>query len=228
MTTGDASSSEPSGHRPPGQEGTAAAPGPAPQWQPGGGQPGGGQPGGEQQSYPPPGYQAPGYPPPDAGHPPPGYQAPGYQPGYPQGPGYQQQPGYPQGPYQQQMPYQGGYQVPPGGALSPQDEKNWILAAHLSPLIGMIFGLSFVGPLIVMLVQGPKSPAVRAHAVESLNFNLSILIYFVASVILTFVLIGIFTMIAVGIVWLVFTIMAAVKASNGEFYRYPLTIRMVS
>jgi uncharacterized protein len=204
MTTGDATSSEPSGHRPPGQDGPAAAPGPAPRWQPGA----------DQQPYPPPGYQAPdqapGCPPPGAAYPP------------PPGSGYQQGPDY------QQAPYQGGYQVPPGGALSPQDEKNWILAAHLSSLIGMIFGLSFVGPLIVMLVQGPKSPAVRAHAVESLNFNLSILIYFVASLILSFILIGFFTMIAVGVVWLVFTIIASVKAGNGEFYRYPLTIRMVT
>lgn len=224
MTPGDATPSEPSGHRSPGPDGSSASPGPAPQWQPGG----------DQQPYPSPGYQAPGpqpsgfqapgYPPPGAAYPPPG---PGYPPpgaGYPPpAAGYQQGYGY------QQAPYQGGYQVGPGGgALSPQDEKTWILAAHLSPLIGMFFGLSFVGPLVVMLVQGPKSPAVRAHAVESLNFNLSVLIYFVASVILTFVLIGIVTMIVVGILWLVFTIMAAVKAGNGEFYRYPLTIRMVS
>jgi hypothetical protein len=213
MTTGDATSPEPSGHRPPGSDGAAttpgpaAAPGPAPQWQPGA----------DQQAYPPPGHQAPGYPPPGPAYPPPG-------------PGYQPPPGY-QGGYQQ-APYQGGYQVPPGGALSPQDEKNWILAAHLSPLIGMIFLLSFVGPLIVMLVQGPKSPAVRAHAVESLNFNLSVLIYSVVGWVLSatvfLIFIGLPLLIVVGILWLVFTIMASVKASNGEFYRYPLTIRMVT
>ncbi|MGI8817011.1 MAG: DUF4870 domain-containing protein [Pseudonocardia sp.] len=134
------------------------------------------------------------------------------------GPGYQGYP--PPGP-----PYQG----PPGtGALSPQDERTWAMAAHLSALIGMIIGLSFVGPLVVMLVQGPKSPYVWANAVEALNFNLSILIYGIVSSVLIVLLIGIPMLFAVGIAWLVFTIIAGVKTSNGEPYRYPLTIRLVT
>ncbi|MBA2324864.1 MAG: DUF4870 domain-containing protein [Pseudonocardiales bacterium] len=102
------------------------------------------------------------------------------------------------------------------------------MAAHLSALIGMIIGLSFVGPLVVMLVQGPKSPYVWANAVEALNFNLSILIYGIVSSVLIVLLIGIPMLFAVGIAWLVFTIIAGVKTSNGEPYRYPLTIRLVT
>jgi uncharacterized Tic20 family protein len=144
-------------------------------------------------------------PPPDHGYGQGGYPPPGYQ-------GYQQ------------APYQGGY----GGALSPQDERTWILLAHLSGVAGPFLWVSFIGPLIVMLVQGPKSPTVRAHAVEALNFNLSMLIYMAVSTLLTVILIGIVGMIAVGVVWLLFAVIAAVKVGQGEAYRYPLTIRMVS
>jgi uncharacterized Tic20 family protein len=64
--------------------------------------------------------------------------------------------------------------------------------------------------------------------VESLNFQISVLIYAIISAILLLLLIGFILLPAVGIFWLVFTIIGSVRASNGEDYRYPLTIRMVS
>jgi len=92
----------------------------------------------------------------------------------------------------------------------------------------MLVGLSFLGPLIVMVTQGNKSAWVRRQAVESLNFQLSMLIYAVVSAVLILVLIGIFLLIAVGLAALIMPIIASVKVSNGEDYRYPLTIRMVN
>ena len=68
---------------------------------------------------------------------------------------------------------------------------------------------------------------VRAHAVESLNFNLTWLLYAVIGVVLAFLLIGIPILIALGIAYLVLVIIASVRANNGEFFRYPLTIRFV-
>jgi hypothetical protein len=68
---------------------------------------------------------------------------------------------------------------------------------------------------------------VRAHAVESLNFNLTWLLYAVVAVVLAFLLIGIVILIALGIAYLVLVIIASVRANNGEFFRYPLTIRFV-
>jgi uncharacterized protein len=111
--------------------------------------------------------------------------------------------------------------------------RMWALAAHLSALVSLAVGLPFVGPLIVYLVKR-DDPFVRRHAAESLNFNLSVLIYAfvlgVVTVILMFVLVGfllipLFAVLAIG--WLVLVIMASVRASAGEEYRYPLTIRMV-
>lgn len=137
-------------------------------------------------------------------------------------------PPYPQQPYGQQ-PYPPQYAPPPApGVLSPSEERTWAGAAHWSALVASLVGLSFLGPLVIMVTQGNKSPFVRRHAVESLNFQLSILIYVIVSAILILVIIGFFLLIGVGLMWLILTIMATIKASNGEDYRYPMTIRMVS
>ena len=80
----------------------------------------------------------------------------------------------------------------------------------------------------MLLVKGNDSPWVRRQSVESLNFQISILIYAIVSAVLIIVLVGLILLPIVGIGWLVFTIIGSVKASNGEDYRYPLTIRMVS
>ncbi|MDN4174411.1 DUF4870 domain-containing protein [Nocardioides sp. SOB77] len=136
---------------------------------------------------------------------------------------------YNQQPYGQQPPGQPPYQQPYGGSgPSNPDERTWGGAAHWSALIGAFVALAFLGPLLVMLVKGNQSAYVRAQAVESLNFQLSILIYGIVSFVLAFVLIGFLLLPIVGLIWLVFTIIGSVKASNGELYRYPLTIRMVS
>ncbi|WP_372729098.1 DUF4870 domain-containing protein [Nocardioides sp.] len=108
------------------------------------------------------------------------------------------------------------------------DEITWGGAAHWSALVAAFVALSFLGPLVVLLTKGNESAYVRRQAVESLNFQLSILIYGVVSFVLVFVAIGILLLLVVGVLWLVFTILGSVKASQGEEYRYPLTIRMVS
>jgi hypothetical protein len=117
------------------------------------------------------------------------------------------------------------------------EERNWALAAHIGSLVAAWFAMGFLAPLIVLLVKGKESPFVRRHAVESLNFQLSLLIYLVVgsivSVVLFFLTFGLFLIILVpaavllGIGALVVIILASVKASQGEDYRYPLTIRIV-
>jgi len=122
-------------------------------------------------------------------------------------------------------------QVPsPAGQrpLPPDQERLWAMLAHLLSFVAAYLFLGFVAPLIVLLVFGPRSAYVRAHAVESLNFNLTWLLYAIIGVILAFLLIGIPILIALGIAYLVLIIIASVRANNGEFFRYPLTIRFVS
>ena len=104
--------------------------------------------------------------------------------------------------------------------------KSWATLTHLSGLI-LFFGIpSFFGPLVLWLVKR-SDPFVDQNGKEALNFNLSFLIYGIASAILIILLIGLLLLPAVLITWFVLLIIAAVKASNGEDYRYPLTIRFV-
>jgi len=135
-------------------------------------------------------------------------------------------------------PYGGPPQPYGGPPMGPGDERTWATAAHWSALVAAFLALAFLGPLLVLLVKGNDSPWVRRNAVESLNFQLSMLIYAfggsLVAVVLVVVTLGIGLLLiiplalAFGIFWLVMTIIGAVKAGNGEDYRYPLTIRMVS
>jgi uncharacterized Tic20 family protein len=103
------------------------------------------------------------------------------------------------------------------------DEKLWSWLAHAS-----FFVIGLIGPLVIMLVKGNESPFIRRHAVEALNFHISVLIYCVVSFILIFVIIGIFTLLVTLLFAAIVTIMAIIKAAAGEDYRYPLSIRLVS
>lgn len=169
-------------------------------------------PGSEQPSAPPP--SAP--PPPPSSAPPPSSEPPPPPSSPPPGGGYGQQ-------YGGQPP--AGYGAP--GQLSLQDERTWGMLAHISAILGAIVALSFLGPLIVLLVQGNKSPFVRKQAVEALNFQITTYIAAIVSAILIIVIIGFFLLLAVGIAWLVLTIMAGLAANRGEDYRYPFNIRLV-
>lgn len=112
--------------------------------------------------------------------------------------------------------------------MSPESERNWAVAAHLSSFLAAYLALGFLGPLVMLLVFGDRSPYVRRHAVEALNFNLTWLIYIVVAAILVVLLVGLPLLIALGLAYLVLVVLAAVDAANGRHYRYPLTIRFIS
>jgi uncharacterized Tic20 family protein len=121
---------------------------------------------------------------------------------------------------------------PPGGGpvgppLPPDQERLWAMLSHLLSFVAAYLFLGFVAPLIVLLVFGPRSAFVRAHAVESLNFNLTWLLYGIIAVILAFVLIGFLILAILGVAYVVLVIIASVQANNGQMYRYPATIRFV-
>ncbi|QNA89463.1 DUF4870 domain-containing protein [Massilia sp. Dwa41.01b] len=102
-------------------------------------------------------------------------------------------------------------------------DKTLAILVHLG---GLFF--SWLAPLIVYLVKkDEKDQFTTDNAREALNFQLTVLIAYFACFILTFVLIGILLFWVVMMANLVLTIVAAVKTSNGETYRYPVSIRMV-
>ena len=108
------------------------------------------------------------------------------------------------------------------------DAKTWGMLCHLGALAGYVipFG-NIVGPLIAWQIKKDTSEFVDYHGKEALNFQITVTIAMFVSILLILVVIGIFLLIAIPIIDLVLVIIAAVKASNGELYRYPLTIRFI-
>lgn len=116
---------------------------------------------------------------------------------------------------------------PPAGNRDSSGDSNFAVIAHLGTLINLISGLGFIVPLVIMLTKGRDSQFVRANAVESLNFQISLIIYALVSAVLALVLIGFVLLLVVAILAFILPIVAAVKTSNGEAYRYPITLRLV-
>lgn len=109
-------------------------------------------------------------------------------------------------------------------ATSPHgSDKIWAMLSHLSALAGV--GLLL--PLVVYLAMRNESDYVATNAREALNFHLSLLIYGLCCIPLVFVVIGIPLLVLIGLASLVLAIVAAVRASDGQCYRYPLTLRLV-
>jgi uncharacterized Tic20 family protein len=120
--------------------------------------------------------------------------------------------------------------TPPPTSSAPSEIRTWSVLCHASALLGLFFHFfgHLLGPLIVWLIKRDASPEIDANGKESLNFQLSMLIYDIVAGILCLVLIGIPILIALWVLNTVFVIIASVKTSNGEFYRYPFTIRFLS
>jgi len=113
-------------------------------------------------------------------------------------------------------------------AMTPREENEWAMYCHLSGLAGYVVPMgNILGPLIVWLMKKEDSSIVDQHGKDALNFHLSIMIYTLICIPLIFIIIGFFLMIAVGIGSLVCTILAAVKAKDGEHFDYPMTIRFI-
>jgi uncharacterized Tic20 family protein len=115
-------------------------------------------------------------------------------------------------------------------AASSESARSWCIGLHLSGLSGLILSFALahiVVPLVIWLVKRADSPEIDATGKEVLNFQISYTIYSLIAGALCFVLIGILILPIVLIVWLVCIIIAAVKTSNGESYRYPFTIRFL-
>jgi uncharacterized Tic20 family protein len=117
-----------------------------------------------------------------------------------------------------------------GSTTNPtQEERTWAMIAHLSAFAVFVFPLAgnILAPLIIWVARRDTSAFVDTEAKEALNFNISVSLGWVVCGLLTFVLVGIPLGVILFVGWLVMTILAAVKASEGIGYRYPLSLRLV-
>lgn len=120
-------------------------------------------------------------------------------------------------------------QVSVSGTAPTENERTWGMLAHLSALAGLIIPLvgNVVGPLVVSIARADQSSFVGAHAKEALNFNITVTLAAVACALLMLVFVGFLLGSALFIAWLVMTLIAAIRASEGAAYRYPFSLRLV-
>ena len=120
-------------------------------------------------------------------------------------------------------------QIDKTGELT-KDDKLWGMLSHIlvfCSIIGVPIG-NILAPLMIMLIQKDKSDYVVDNAKESLNFQISYTVYAIGAVLLCIVLIGFILLIPLIIAWIVFPIIAGIKANEGEKYKYPYIFRLVS
>ncbi|MFZ4517391.1 MAG: DUF4870 domain-containing protein [Microthrixaceae bacterium] len=108
------------------------------------------------------------------------------------------------------------------GASSWEDQKGLAVLAQVLPIFA-----GFIGPLIIYLVARDDQRYAKHHAAEALNFSITLFIAYLVCFALMFVLIGFVLIFVVMIGGIVLHVMAAIAASRGEWYRYPINIRMV-
>jgi uncharacterized Tic20 family protein len=110
-----------------------------------------------------------------------------------------------------------------------KEARTMGMLCHLLALCGLL-GVPFghiIGPLVIWLIKREESPFIDACGKEALNFQISMTLYIIVSALLAFVIIGFILLPAILLINLVLTIIASIKASEGTFYQYPLTIRFI-
>ncbi len=119
--------------------------------------------------------------------------------------------------------------TPQAQPVAEKQARNWAMLCHLVALSGLVTGAVgfIVGPLVIWLIKKEEFPLVDENGKEALNFQISMVIYGAGAFILCFVFIGFLLLPALGIFDIVMVIIASVKVSNGEKFRYPLAIRFL-
>jgi uncharacterized Tic20 family protein len=107
--------------------------------------------------------------------------------------------------------------------------RNWAMGCHMIALVGLLgngIGL-VVGPLVLWLIKREDHPFIDEQGKEAVNFQITMCIALLISALLIFVAIGLFLLPVLVILDVVLTIVAALKAADGEPYRYPFAIRIL-
>jgi uncharacterized protein len=119
--------------------------------------------------------------------------------------------------------------LPPANISAIANVRSWCAFIHASALLGVL--LHFPGhllpPLILWLIKRDDAPALDAHGKEAVNFQISMLIYNLVAAVFCLILVGFVFLAILWILNTIFVIIAAIQASDGKFFRYPMTIRFI-
>jgi uncharacterized Tic20 family protein len=110
-------------------------------------------------------------------------------------------------------------------AAQEQQTRQWGMFLHLSMLAGYVVPMAgLVVPIVIWQLKKAELPGLDPHGKNAVNWIISQILYAVGCVLLVFVLIGIPLLIALGVIGIIFPVVAAIKANNGEVWKYPLAI----
>lgn len=110
-------------------------------------------------------------------------------------------------------------------ATTEQQTRLWGLILHLSMLAGSALPLAgFIAPIVIWQLKKDELPGIDAHGKNAVNWMISQLIYMATGLVLMIVFIGFPIVIVVGLLGVIFPIIAAIKANQGETWKYPLAI----
>lgn len=109
---------------------------------------------------------------------------------------------------------------------SNKEANQWAMFVHLSLFAGYLipFG-GLILPIVLWQIKKDEFPIVDTHGKNVANWAISLVIYFAAACILLLLLIGFLILPILGIISIVFPIIGAIKANNGEVWEYPLAIK---
>jgi uncharacterized Tic20 family protein len=109
-------------------------------------------------------------------------------------------------------------------------ERQWAMGCHLISLCGIVVPLpsaNLLGPLLLWLLKREDGAFIDEQGKESLNFQITLLIYALGALALTIIGIGFLLLLIVAVFGFVCVIVAAIKASEGTSFRYPACIRFI-
>ena len=113
--------------------------------------------------------------------------------------------------------------------ISMRKDNQLLVITHLSQLLTCLTGFGgLIVPLILWATQKEKVEGIDSHGKAIINFQLSLIVYAIICIPLIFVIVGIFFLILLGLLSIIFPIINAIKASNGESPSYPLSLNFVS
>lgn len=106
--------------------------------------------------------------------------------------------------------------------------RQWAMFLHLSALAGLVVPMAgIVVPIVLWQVKKTEMPELDVHGRMVVNWMISSIIYAAVSFVLCFILIGIPLLMVLAVLAIVFPIIGGIKANNGEFWNYPITIKFL-
>ena len=112
--------------------------------------------------------------------------------------------------------------------IQDRQTRQWAMFLHLSQLAGYIVPVAgLVVPIVIWQMKKEEMPELDVHGKVVANWIISLLIYGAVCLFLTFVLIGVFLFAVLGIIAIVFPIIGAIKANEGQVWKYPFSLTLL-